>query len=91
MKKASQFLLDPAIRLNNGRTIRTLAEAIALVREHEARPGVDDRDEVLHQLERAKTEEERAKAVRRFRAWLADWGVTVPVATSPTSSDEPEA
>jgi hypothetical protein len=83
MKDPNEVPIDPAIGLENGRSIRTLADAIAFVREHEARPGIDDRDEVLHQLERAETDEERAKAVERFRAWLADWGVTIPVSGIP--------
>jgi hypothetical protein len=80
------FLLEPAIKLRNGRIIRNAAEAVDLVREHEARPGVDDRDEVLHQLERARTDSEKAAAVNRFRRWLMDWGVTLPVASDPRST-----
>ena len=86
VKSAAQFELHPAIRLQNGRTIATLAQAIAFVREHEMRPGVDDRDEVLHALERARTDEEREGAVARFRRWLAAWGVTLPVTTRPGST-----
>src|SRR3954452_15235361 len=53
MRKPSQTLLQPELYMRDGRIIRTLADAIALLREHEARPGVDVRDEVLHSLERA--------------------------------------
>jgi hypothetical protein len=66
-------MLDPAIepelRLRDGRVVRSLAGAIALVREHEGRPGVDARDEVLHKLERAQTDRERQSAVAAFVAW----------------------
>ena len=54
----SKLLLDPKMRLVDGRVIGSFADAIALLREHESRPGVDDRDEVLHRLERARTDEE---------------------------------
>jgi hypothetical protein len=89
MDGGGEIPLDPVVRLSNGRTIRTVAQAIAFLREHETRPGVDDRDEVLHQLERAKSDADRAKAIARFRAWLSDWGVTIPVATDPQSTRGP--
>jgi hypothetical protein len=79
MKRLDKFELDPAVRLD-GRIIRTAADAVALLREHETRPGVDDRDEVLHQIERAQSEAELHAALDRFRAWLTTWGVTVPTA-----------
>lgn len=91
MKSAKEFELHPLIRLQDGRTLRTAADAIALMREHETRPGVDDRDEVLHALERAKSDEERAKAVTRFRAWLETWGLNIPVAIEPGSTRGPAA
>ncbi len=91
MKPANEFELNPPIRLQDGRMIRTAADAIVLVREHEMRPGVDDRDEVLHALERAGSDEERAKSVGRFRAWLQTWGVAIPVATERGSSHGPAA
>ncbi len=58
--------------MRDGRTIRTLADAIALLREHEARPGVDLRVEVLHCLERAETTEECQRAVNAFVAWAKE-------------------
>jgi hypothetical protein len=42
------------------------------VREHEARPGIDDRDEVLHHLERANTDGERRLAAAEFVAWAKE-------------------
>lgn len=74
MIRASEFSLDPPIRINGLRTLWTADDALALLREHGARPGVDDRDEVRHQLERAKTEDELRAAVARFRKWAASWG-----------------
>jgi hypothetical protein len=72
-----KFELNPALRVG-GRIIRTAADAIALLREHETRPGVDDRDEVLHQIERSRDDNEMAAALRRFRAWASDWATTIP-------------
>jgi len=66
------FRIEPKIRLSDGRVIGSIADAIALVREHESRPGVDDRDEVLHRLERARTDEERQTAVRAFFEWAKE-------------------
>ncbi len=66
------FRIEPKIRLIDGRTIGSIADAIALLREHESRPGVDDRDEVLHRLERARTDEERQAAVQAFFAWAKE-------------------
>lgn len=78
--------LEPAIQLNGERTLRTAADAAALLREHELRPGVDDRDEVLHQIERAKNGAEMQAALMRFRQWLVDWGTSIPVTDKPGSS-----
>jgi len=69
MVDAAQLQLK--LYMRDGRIVRSLADAIALVREHESRPGVDVRDEVLHLLERARTDQERqaaAAASRRRRA-----------------------
>ena len=67
-----QFRIEPKIRLVDGRVIGSIADAIVLVREHESRPGVDARDEVLHGLERARTDEERQAAVRAFFEWAKE-------------------
>jgi hypothetical protein len=67
-----EFRIEPALSMRDGRTIRSLADAIAFVRDHEARPGVDDRDEVLHGLERAQTDEQRRPAVQAFLAWARE-------------------
>ena len=71
----ARFRLEPKIRLVDGRVIGSVAEAIALVREHESRPGVDDRDEVLHGLERAQTDAERQAAARAFFVWVRELGL----------------
>ena len=65
----SDLPIDPKIRLRDGRVIGCISEAIALVREHESRPGVDARDEVLHGLERAQTDQQLHAAAEGFRAW----------------------
>src|SRR5258708_586354 len=70
MLDPNEPLIEPEIRLRDGRVIRSLGQAIALVREHESRPGVDDRDEVLHGLERAQTDKERQAAARAFLTWV---------------------
>jgi hypothetical protein len=69
------FRIEPKIRLVDGRVIGSIANAIALVREHESRPGVDDRDEVLHRLERARSDEERQAAVQGFFIWVSELGL----------------
>ena len=72
MRKSPKMSIEPELHLRDGRIIRTLADAIGLMREHEARPGVDVRDEVLHRLERAHGEEERRNAVDAFIAWAEE-------------------
>jgi hypothetical protein len=72
MAKQADLPLEPPLHTRDGRTIRSLADAITLVREHEARPGVDARDEVLHGLERARTDKERQEAAAAFLAWAKE-------------------
>jgi hypothetical protein len=67
-----QFYFTPEIRLIDGRVIRNLEDAAALVREHESRPGVDQRDEVLHRVERAQSREEARAAAHLFLRWLEE-------------------
>jgi len=71
-----EFNFTPELRLVDARIIRNLDDAASYVREHEARPGVDNRDEVLHALERAKTQEEAHAAAHRFLRWLEELEVT---------------
>jgi hypothetical protein len=66
------FNFTPELRLTDGRTIRDLADAIAFAREHESRPGIDQRDEVLHGLERAQTRQEVHAAAHQFQRWLEE-------------------
>jgi hypothetical protein len=68
----AEFSLDPVLQLRDGWRIASLADAIAYLREHEQRPGVDTRDEVLHRLERAQTDRERQQAAEAFVAWAAE-------------------
>ena len=70
MADAAQLQLK--LHMRDGRIIRSMADAITLVREHESRPGVDVRDEVLHLLERARTDQQRQAAVAAFIAWAEE-------------------
>jgi hypothetical protein len=72
MVDPNKLQIQPELYLRDGRIIRSLGDAIALLRHHEARPGVDARDEVLHGLERAQTDEERQQAVEAFLAWAEE-------------------
>jgi hypothetical protein len=72
MLDAAKLHFNPEMHLRDGRVIGTFADAIAIMREHESRPGVDDRDEVLHRLERAQSDEQRAGATKAFIAWAKE-------------------
>jgi hypothetical protein len=72
MGNPAKTLIQPELYMRDGRIIRSLANALALLREHEARPGVDVRDEVLHRIERAQTEKERQEATDAFVAWAEE-------------------
>jgi hypothetical protein len=72
MRNPAKILIVPELTLRDGRIIRSLRDAIALLREHELRPGVDVRDEVLHHLERARSEEECRQAIEAFIAWARE-------------------
>jgi hypothetical protein len=69
---AIDFNFTPELRLTDGRIIRNIADAIGFAREHESRPGIDQRDEVLHALERAQTREEAHAAAHQFLRWLEE-------------------
>ena len=45
---AIEFYFTPELHLKDGRIIRDLDDATGFAREQEARPGVDQRDEVSH-------------------------------------------
>ncbi len=77
---AAELLIEPQLHLRDGRIIGSLADAIALLREHESRPGIDTRDEVLHSLERAQTDKQRQHAAEAFLAWVRELDLLVPVA-----------
>ena len=68
----AEFLIEPELYLRDGHIIRSIGDAIAYLREHEVRPGVDARDEVLHKLERAGTDRERQTAAEAFLAWAEE-------------------
>jgi hypothetical protein len=69
---AIEFHFTPELHLRDGRVIRHLDDAIIFAREHELRPGVDQRDEILHAMERATTREEAHAAAHRFLRWLEE-------------------
>jgi hypothetical protein len=67
-----EFYFTPELRLKDGRVIRDIEDALGFAREQEPRPGVDQRDEVLHMMERAKTNEETHAAAHLFLRWLEE-------------------
>ena len=72
MTKTSEIPIEPEVHIRDGRVIRSFADAIVLLREHESRPGIDNRDEVLHGLERAQTDDERRAAAEAFQYWVRE-------------------
>jgi hypothetical protein len=69
---ATEFYFTPELHLKDGRIIRDLEDAKAFAREQEARPGVDQGDEILHKMERADGNEEAHAAAHRFLRWLEE-------------------
>jgi hypothetical protein len=67
---ATEFYFTPELHLKDGRIIRDFDDATSFAREQEARPGVDQRDEVLHKMERAESDEEAHAAAHLFVRWL---------------------
>jgi hypothetical protein len=63
MRNPAKTLIAPELTMRDGRIIRSLGDAVALLREHEARPGVDVR---------ARTEQERKEAADAFVAWAEE-------------------
>ena len=69
---AVEFYFTPELHLKDGRIIRDLDDATSFAREQEARPGVDQRDEVLHKMEHAQSKEEAHAAAYSFVRWLEE-------------------
>jgi len=69
---APELSFTPELHLRDGRIIRNLKDAASFAREQEARPGVDQRDEVLHAIERAQTDEQAHAAAHMFVRWLEE-------------------
>src|SRR3981189_3103875 len=67
---ATEVYFTPELHLKDGRIIRDLDDAASFAREQEVRPGDDQRDEVLHRIERAKRKEEAHAAAHSFVRWL---------------------
>jgi hypothetical protein len=78
MRNPAKLFFQRELHTRDGRTIRSVADAIALLREHEARPGVDDRDEVLHGLERAQNAQEIQQAADEFFVWAKELDLLLP-------------
>jgi hypothetical protein len=68
---ATEFYFTPELHLKDGR-IRDLDDAASFAREQEVRPGVDQRDEILHKMERAKSKEDVHAAANSFLRWLEE-------------------
>jgi len=82
MTDPAKTVIHPELYMRDGRIIHSLADAMALLREHEARPGVDVRDEVLHRIERARTEEECREAADAFVTWAEELELLAPPGTA---------
>jgi hypothetical protein len=67
-----EFFFTPELHLRDGRIIRDLDDAAGFAREQQARPGVDQRDEILHAIERAQTVEQAHAAAHKFVRWLEE-------------------
>ena len=67
-----EFNFTPELHLLDNRIIRNLEDAIGFAREQETRPGVDQRDEILHAMERASTREQAHAAAHQFLRWLEE-------------------
>jgi hypothetical protein len=78
MAETGEYRLQPELHMRDGRIIRSLGDAVTLLREHESRPGIDNRDEVLHGLERAQTDEQRQQAAAAFLAWASELDLVHP-------------
>jgi hypothetical protein len=63
MAQTSEYRIQPQLHLRDGRIIRSLGDAITLLREHESRPGIDNREQ---------TDEQRQKAAAAFFAWAKE-------------------
>jgi hypothetical protein len=72
---ATQFYFTPELHLKDGRIIRDLDDAASFAREQEVRPGVDQRDEILHKMERAESKEDAHAAAHAFLRWLEELDV----------------
>jgi hypothetical protein len=79
---AIAFNFTPELHLLDGRIVRNLEDAIAFAREQEPRPGVDERDEALHRLERAETREQAHALRTKINYVHVDFGMSMGVFSS---------
>lgn len=78
MADTGDYVIRPELHIRDGRVVRSLGDAIRLLRDHESRPGIDTRDEVLHGLERAQTDEQRQAAAAAFFTWARELDLILP-------------
>ena len=78
MPNPAELMIEPELPLRDGRTVRSVADVLALLREHESRPGIDNRDEVLHLFERAQSDSELQQAAEAFLSWTKELDLLVP-------------
>jgi hypothetical protein len=78
-----EFHFTPELHLKDGRIIRNLEDAAGFAREQQARPGVDQRDEVLHAIERAQTKEQAHAAAHSSAVTSSVGGMSRPIRRPP--------
>jgi len=81
-----EFYFTPELHLKDGRIIRDLSDAASFAREQEFQPGGDQRDEVLHKIERAENQEHAHAAAHSFVRWLEE----LDVRSRSTARPDPE-
>ena len=68
----TEFYFTSELHLKNGQVMGDTEDALEFARDQEPRPGVDQRDEVLHKMERANSKEETHAAAHLFLRWLEE-------------------
>lgn len=91
MPNPAELMIEPELPLRDGRTIRSVADALALLREHESRPGIDNRDVVLHLFERAQSDSELQHAAEAFLSWIKELDLLVPASGAALPPKSPHA
>ena len=71
MAQTGEYRIQPELHLRDGRIIHSLGDTMALLREHESRSGIDNRDEVLTGSSARRTTS-NAEAAAGFFAWAKE-------------------